>query len=831
MLKNYLQVAVRNLMRNKVFSALNVAGLAIGLSACFLIWQYVRFESGYDQFHSNAGRLYRVPYYVEKDSAVVGGVAVNVPAVAPNMKAEFPEVEDFCRLVKTSLFTSEISKYVANALELSHEKSNGQLVVFNEESVWFADPPFMTMFSFPILEGNDQALKEPRSIVLTKKVAKKFFGEESAIGKQLRLNRDMLLTVTAVLDDVPENSHLQFDVLISFSTIFERWSDGYSTWGWQAFYNYVLLVPGADPKEVEAKLPAFQKKHLGKSNEGEYTMRYFLQPVTDIHLYSDLGGEQSRNSNERTIYFLSILAVFILVVAWINYINLSTAKALERSKEVGLRKTVGASRVQLIVQFLFDAAVINVLAVLLSILILIVSWEPFESLVGKNMLNVLLNDDMRDQFLFIGVVLAGGIMLAGVYPAINLSSFKPAEVLKGKYFRSNSGARLRKIMISFQYVLAVLLLAGTITIYLQLNYMRSRNPGFAKEQIVVIEAPAVYDENAENNIARFKQMAAQASGVSNITASADVPGKMSVENAPVIRNTASPTDQYFDASVPAIDTSFFNTYGIRLLHGRLFNATEKMKFRRNGEPEAIPVIVNEEFVRNLQVSDLENALGEKVRFWWGPEERVAQIVGVVTNHHQVSFKESIRPFMYMQPQWTGYKYFSVRLSGKDIQSSLQGLESAYAKAFPDNPFTHFFLDEYFDRQYQDDRQFGKIFNVFTILAVVVTCFGLLGLSIFSASQRTKEVGIRKVLGAPVSSLVFLFSKGFVSILLISYILAVPVIYLAGESWLKNFPFRIALRWEIFALPPLLLVLVTMLTIGLISLKAAFENPVRALRQD
>jgi putative ABC transport system permease protein len=834
MIKNYLLVTLRNMMRNKVYSLINIVGLAIGLTACFLIYQFVRFELSYDKFNSNAASIYRVSSELLQDSTHIGMTVTNAPALGPALKAEFPEVTEFTRLVKTSLFTSSLTSFFVNSLEFSCQKQGGDLVAFNEERVYFADAPFLTMFTFPLSAGTPTtALQEPNSVVISETMARKYFGTEQALGKEMRLNREMVLTVTGVIKDVPQNSHLQFDILLSFSTLMKTFGNGYDVWTWGVFYNYISLAPGTDPAALQDKLPAFMKKYLGQMNEGEYHMRFYLQPISDIHLRSNSGSEQSANGDERTVYFLSILAVFILIVAWINYINLSTAKALERSKEVGLRKVVGATRKQLIIQFLFDAAFINFLAVVVAALLVIVSWSYFERMIGKNIASVLYHDNFggANQWLVALLILLAGVLIVGTYPALVLSSFNPAQVLKGKFFKSLSGSFLRKLMISFQYVLAILLIAGAITIYKQLFFMRSQDPGYAKDQIVILEAPAVYDSTTDDRVEFFKNEMLQLPGVKNITASADIPGRRMVENSPISRMNATDNNQPFETSISSIDPNFFSTYQIKLLEGRLFNENEKMNFRARSKDDVTRILVNEEFVKRMGVKDPKEVLHVKMVFWWGPEQRFAEIIGVTADHHQESFKQDLQAIMYMQPQWTAWKYFSVNINPNNFNRDVESIRTAYSKAFPDNSFSYFFLDDFFDHQYQADQQFGTIFNVFTLLAIIITCLGLLGLSIFSVTQRTKEIGIRKVLGASSAIILFLFSKDFVRILLISYIIAAPVIYYAGNNWLENFNFRISVGWQIFLLPPALLLLITLFTIGIISLRKAMANPVHALRHE
>jgi len=830
MLQNYLRVTLRNIRANKLFSAINIAGLAVGLSACFMIWQYVRFESDYDTFHINKSSLYRVPLELRQsqNAELIGSDATNFAGLGNAMKTELPEVKEYCRLVRTAYFTSDLGRYVANALEFSPIDRSGKSPAFVEENVWFTDASFLTMFTFPMVEGTTDALKEPNSIVITTSIARKYFGNEPALGHDIRLNSDMMLKVTGVIEDVPANSHLQFDILISFATMRTRVGDMNDNFGWNVFYNYVLLEENADPNAVRAKLPAIKDKYYSTETNSPTRTGFALQPITDIHLRSQLNSEQSPVGSEKVVYFMSILAVFILVVAWINYINLSTSKALKRSKEVGLRKTVGATRTQLVVQFLLDTIVINCFAVLLATGIVVAAWTSFEALVGKQISESVFTGGVL-QWAMAAVVFVLGVIICGVYPALTLSSFSPAVVLKGNFTKTSSGALLRKLMVSFQYVLAVLLIAGTTTIYMQLSYMRSIDTGFTKDQVIIAEAPAVYDSTARSRITFFQNETMKLPGVRNVTATSEVPGRDMVEGAPIGPVNGEDND-YFSTSIASIDTSFFSTFDIKVIDGRMFEYFERMTFRQRDKNESIPVVVNEEFVKKLRLAKPGDALEQKLRFWWGPEARFAKIVGIVTNHHQVSMKEDIRPVVYVHPEWLAAKYFAVRV-GAGSNIDIEALRVAYSAAFPGRLFSYFFLDEHFDRQYREDQRFARIFNVFTTLAIVVTCLGLLGLSIFSVTQRTKEVSIRKVLGASASAILYLFSLDFIRALLISYVIALPVIYWAGENWLENFSTRIPLRWEIFVLPPVLLMTITLITIISVSVKAMVEAPVRALRQE
>jgi putative ABC transport system permease protein len=820
MFKNYLVVAWRNLVRNKVFSFINITGVAIGLSVCFLIYQYVQFEKSYDSFHQNAERVYRVP---------TGSSATNHPAVGPALKADFPEVEAFTRLASITLFNS--------SWVLSYdEKTNGE-VSFNEDKIYLADDSFLKVFSFPLLEGDaGNALKEPLSVVLTETIARKYFGDEPALGKEMSLNREVKAKVTGVLRDLPQNSHLQFDVLVSFATLGDKW--GYDNWGWPEFYNYILLAPGADHHSLEAKLGPFVDRYLGdKIRKHNLKTRFSLQPLTSIHLTSHLQLEQDTNGNERSVYFLSLLAVFVLIIAWINYVNLSTAKSLERSKEVGLRKVVGAQKRQLVIQFFFDAFLVNLFAVLAAAVIIPLSMPVFDNITGKDISTFMYTSGLLYSASFWGMVSAGffiGITLVGLYPSMVLSSFNPAVVLKGKFHKSPSGVWIRKCMVSFQYVLSIFLIAGTVTIYRQLTYMEETDAGYAKDQILVLRSPAIGDSTLNDRMEYFKNTLKQYPAISQVSASTNIPGNV-IKDRNFMRRATQKPGEGTGTYIQGIDPDFVKTFDMTLLVGRTFHEGEEMvlRFGENDPPEeTIRILLNEEATKLLGYARPEDALHEKLIFSFVTGEHTAEIIGVIKNYHQRSLREKFHPILYYyHGSADNMKYISVRSSTRDMAQTIAAVEKAYLNSFDHNPFEYFFLDDHFNTQYRSDRQFGAVFSVFTLLAILVACLGLLGLSVFAITQRIKEIGIRKVLGAPFSSILLLFSKDSVRILVLSYVLAVPVVYLVAREWLNNFAFHIGLGWEVFVVPFLSLLAISVGTICMVCLKAALMNPSLSLRQE
>lgn len=819
MLKNYFIVAWRNLLRSRTISLINICGLAIGLLVCALIYQYVHFELSYDKFQVNGDRLYRVALentITDKPSPS----ATNHPAVGPAMEHDFPEVEASTRFIRTSFFV--------NTLTVSYQTKDGEQKTFVEDKMYMADTPFLTMFSYPLIEGDPlTALKAPRSVVISETMKQKYFGNEPAMGKEMSLNRELTLIVTGIMKDIPPNSHLSFNSLISFSTLGESW--GNDQWRWPEFYNYILLKPGADPMALEGKLTAFVDKYLGDvKKEYKWKIRMFLQPVSSIHLTSHIALEQDVNGSEQTVYFLILLGAFILIVAWINYINLSTARSLERSKEVGLRKVIGATRKQLVIQFFFDALLLNGLAMVIAVILFSLSTPFFEELVGKTfsagnfagegLISVL-------PWVIATVVLLVGTLIVGAYPAMLLSSFNPALVLKGKFSRSSSGNMLRQCLVSFQYVLSILLIAGTVTIYQQLSFMQNQDLGYNKDQMLVLKSPAVYDSTLINRVKYFKDQLALLPAIDHTSYSSDIPGHVLTGRNGIRKENLSSEDDIL-VFQQSIDEDFLATFDIPLVAGRALTPTDGFSYNKPTQ-----ITINEELAKRMGFASPDDALHTKVTFGMGPEPQHAEIVGVIKNYHQVSLKEGYQPIMYFLEEDGYQRYFTIHTDVQNIASTLTAVKEAYLTAFPNNAFEYFFLDEYFNKQYQGDVRIASIFGTFTGLAIVIACLGLFGLSVFAAIHRNKEVGIRKVLGATVAGIMLLFSRDFVRLLLISYVIAAPLIYFGAEKWLNGFTFHITPGWQIYFMPLVLLLFISLSTVTFICLKVAVANPTRALRQE
>lgn len=818
MFKNYLTVAFRNLLRHKVYSLINVFGLATGMAAGFFIFQYAYFETNYDKFHTNANRLYRIGMSYTGSFAHLGATATTHPAVAPAMKAEFPEVVDYVRLVPPNVF--------AKTAVVSYTDEKGQTKRFNEPDFYFAENSFFNVFSFPLVTGNAKtALQKPGNVVMTETMAKKYFGHDDPVGKTIEVNTKPL-TVTAVCKDVPENSHIKFNMLIALNNDFEL-----NNWAWPEFYNYVLLAPGADARKLEAKFPAFINRHL-ESIMKEFGFRsYFhLQPLPDIHLNDNYRMEPEPPGNKKTVYFLSVLGVFILIIAWINYINLTTAKSMERAREVGLRKVAGASRWQVSRQFLLEAFIINGIALLLAAVLVIVCTPVFDAFIGKKVSSTFLSSGIWHSWQFVLILLVvfiTGALQTGVYPAFILSAFKPALVLKGKFARSNKGILLRKSLVAFQFALSILLIAGTMVVYRQLMYMNNQHLGYNKDQLLIVKAPAVFDSTFSSKTITFRNELLKNAAIHNMTASTDIPGRRIFDRNSA-RKAGQDKNHRFVPFLIEIDQHFLPTYQMQLVCGN--NLPERAAVNMFNSKKT-KVLINEEAVKKLGFANNKAALNQTIYFTTWAGEIESEVTGVVKNYHQRSLKENYDPIIYYLNGFGNWGYFSINLQTTGLRDNLASIEKLYHQLFPGNAFERFFLNEFFNRQYKSDQQLGNIFGLFTILAIFIACLGLTGLATYAIKLRTKEIGIRKVLGASVQGIVYLFYRDFFKLVCLAAVIAIPAVYYLASKWLNNFAFHIHLGWLVFIAAPLLLMIIAFVTIGLQSVRAAMDNPVNSLRND
>jgi putative ABC transport system permease protein len=836
MLKGYFKTAWRNMVRNKIYSIINILGLALGMTACFFIFQYVAFESGYDRFHANAPNIYRVPITYSGSFADNGTSVTNHPALGPAMKRDFPEVIDYVRMFNTAFWIK--SSYLAYK-----EEGDKGIKTFYENNIYFVDSSFFNVFSFPLIRGDkNTCLKDPGSVVISESVAKKYFGDKDPLNKTLTALGTFPSKVTGVFADPPENSHIKFDVLFPVAGFPAEKNYLNGMWTWPEWYTYVLLAPGTDTKKLESKFPAFIDKYLGDiQKELNFRSSFHLQPLTGIHLTSHFNKEAEINGSEKEVYFLSVIGVFILLIAWTNYINLSTAKSMERAKEVGIRKVSGAMKKQLVVQFLLESFIINLVALIVSVIIIIESMPWFNRFIGKNISEGFFTRGIGSHLSFwlyiLGAFLLGAI-LVGAYPAFILSSFKPVRVLKGLIIKSNMNLSLRRVLLSFQFFLSIMLIAATLVVFNQLNFMRRGDLGYKTDQTLVIKLPLIMDSTSQSKMEYFKHEVLRMPSVLNATYTSEVPGRAIAQHN-TIRKSSQDKQNNFNTYIMGIDHDFLNTYHIPLVEGSNFSVADSSGIYFKGLPGlhgqdgSLRVLINEALAKGLGFKSAKEAINQKVIFPWGPPEFLVSIKGVVKNFHQRSLKEAYDPILFVYPSYAEQSgnYASVSVNTTGINKNLSGIESVFKKAFPGKPFESFFLDDYFNNQYLSDQRLGNVFGLFASLAIVVACLGLLGLSAFIIKLRTKEIGIRKVLGASVSGVLLLVSKDFIKLVCLVAAIAVPAIYWAANEWLKSYAFHIRLSWFMFIMPPLVLLLIVLVTVCLQSLKTAMTNPMKSLRTE
>lgn len=798
MIKNYLKIAFRNILKNKLFSVLNVLGLAIGIAASLLIILYARFELSYDDFHKDADQIYRIRYDFKRDGELVFKCASTFPAVGPTLKEEYQQVEEQTRLYKYFLSTIE---------------KDGEL--FDVEYIFFAEQAFIDMFSYPWFKGNkQQALVNTQTAVISPTIAEKYFGKEDPVGKRIKIGNTVDYEITGVMGS-PENSHVKFDILLSYPTGRTVFSEGFETsWGWYDFYTYVKLKEGVDYKAFEKNFPDFIAKHTGEENRDRYLKS--LQPVQDIHLYSNLLQEARVNGDGQTVNILIFIAIAILVIAWINYINLATAKALQRAKEVGIRKVVGAQRRQLITQFLFESWTLNIIAALFALLAIDLVLPAFNNLADVPLSLDYLNDDQFWMF-FIGVLILGAI-LSGIYPAFVLSNYRPVVVLKGKFTHSFKGVWMRKGLVIFQFAASAMLILGTVVVFTQISYMRNQDLGIDIDQTLVISGPQIVanDTAYQQSWPVFKNEVSRMSAVKAMTTSSEVPGNLIYWTNGARRPSQAPESNSIMYKL-GMDEDYLDLYGHELLAGRKFS--KEINEENN-------VILNEKALNVVGYESPESAIGNDVLIG----NDTLNIVGVVADFHQQGLKSDTYQVAMLHRPYTR-RYYSIKLNTQDIRKTLSEIGELYNSLYPGNTFQYFFLDQHYDEQYKSEVRFGKVFTVFAILAIIVACLGLFGLSLFTAYQRTKEIGIRKIMGASDLSIFGQLSKQFIILVLVSNAIAWPIAWFVMNSWLSGFTYRIDLSLWMFLLAGFITLLIAIFTISYQSIRAALQSPVSSLRSE
>ena len=816
MLRNHLQIALRNLIKRKGYSLLNILGLAIGITCCLLIFQYVAYERSFDRFQPDSKRIYRIRLDSYQQGKLAWQSATSYPAIGPTMKKDFPEVEDFCRL------------YDAN-LQITNESRH---VKFTELKGYFADPTVINMFGVQLIKGDPKtALDGPDKMLLSETMAKKYFGNDDPIGKRLSIRNGILdnLTdnyeVTGVFKNYPANSHLIINHLVSYSTVskeFKMLGDTTNApetaWGWYDFYVYLQLKPGTDWKKLESKLPAFSDKYMNSKDWNKshnVKAELFLIPLNDIHLYSNVNQEAEVNGDGKAVSFLYLISFFIILIAWVNYTNLATARSMERAKEVGIRKVMGAMRKDLIVQFLTESFLLNLFSLIIALISVYLLTPAFNNLIGTGTASMVTMSSYY-WIIFLSLFILGTI-LSGIYPAFILSGYQPVKVLKGLFKNTSQGLVMRKGLIIGQFATSVILIAGTMVVYQQVQYMRGQSLGVNINQTLVLEgARSIQDSVFQNYFQPFKTELMKQSQIKSITSSSNVMGQEIYWTRGITR-LGSDNKEAVTLYHLGIDYDFLTAYELKLVAGR--------NFSREFKTDNKAVLINEKAAEMLGFKNVADAVNAKLV----PRDTVT-IIGVVSNYHHQGLRKAIDPMIFILIP-NSNAYYSLKMSTNDMQRSIGTIEKAWNKYFPSDPFNYFFLDESYNQQYKEDIRFGQVFGLFASLAIIIACFGLLGLSAYNVLQRTKEIGIRKVLGASIEHLLILLSKEFVILVLASLVIAIPVTWWVMNNWLQDFAYRINIRWWVFLFAGILAILIALITVGIQALKAALSNPVKSLRTE
>lgn len=822
MIKNHLKIAWRILLHQKVFSLINIAGLAIGLMACLLIVQYISFELSYDNFQKNGANIYRVKHEAYSDGNLTENLAKTYSAVGPALKADFPDVQEVARVSKLEG-------------QVSAQQPNGEVTAFNERRLYMVDASFLKVFTFPMVKGTLAALNNPNSVVLTESAAKKYFSNQDAIGKTIKIQQqisgtDITASVTGICRDVPANSHLQFDFLVSQDL---KAGD----WIYPDFYTYVLLSPNTTRQAFEARLPAFMHKHisdgnpsanftLGKTNIGN--IRLSLQPLKDIHLYSNLSQDISAGGNGKMVWYLGIIAALILLIAYINYINLSTAKVIERAKEVGIRKVLGSRRIQLVIQFLFESALINVFSIVIAVIAVVIALPWFSALCGVHMQFTLWKGPVF-VLSFTGIIITG-ILLSALYPALVLSNYKPIQILKGKFPNMGSNITLRKSLVVFQFAATITFMVGTLVVYRQVSFMKNAKQGMDMKQTLIVLAPQIVraDDAAATNYAAkdsvFQAELLRNPRIQSATSSSSIPGQNIVYVMSYSRPEIGAEGKNVRLPTFEIDGKFISQFKMKLIAGDNF----KFDFMARRQP----MMLNEAALLSLGFKSPQDAIGKIVQTKNG-RGRVFEneVVGVIENFHQTSLKDAFTPIVFREIDPSSITHYELKVNSADMAGTIAQVQKTYKGVFTGAAFDYFFLDEFFNQQYKTEQSFGQVFSLFSGFAVFVACLGLFGLTLITLSQRIKEIGIRKILGASIPNILMLITKDFIGLIIIANLIALPLAYWGSYQWLQNYQFRIQFSLWFFVLPMLAVLLIALVTISFRAIKAALSNPVNSLRAE
>lgn len=802
MLLSYFKQAWRNLAKNRTYSLLNIAGLAASLTAFVLIAIWVMDEWSYDKFNTNYSHIYRVVGNEKTQTETIHSAVTSAPMAAA-LKNDYPEVEEAVRMTSRSEIIER----------------NGQQ--YMQPDILVADPSFFKIFSYHLSEGDEAtALKEPFSIILTQSAAKKYFGEQDPMGQSLKLfmydstNTGALYKITGIIPDPPKNAHFSFSMLASFKTVEVAHPDILTKDGWGdgSFYTYLLLKPGTDHKAFSKKIAHFYAPYVGDlAKIWEPIYSYQLQPLRDIHLRSDLKYEMAANGNITNVYIFSTIGIFILLLAGINYINLSTARSVSRAKEVGIKKVVGAGKSQLVFQYLMESVLTALVALVISIAAAYVLQPVFSQITGKDL--SLLSSPSLILFL-IGVAIAVGI-LAGVYPALLLTRFQPALVLKGSYKSSDKGILLRKSLVVSQFVVTLTLISGIIVIYSQMKFIQNRDLGYDKDQLVfmrvngntdVIKGFSAFKNELQNN--------PLIKGVS--TSNSMIVGGLASGGAETIDSKGQLLQ--VNTSRLRVGSNYFKVYGIQMIAGKDFNSFAQKDLR--------PVVLNEKAVKSFGWTSAQAAIGKPFKMG----QQAGVVIGVTKDFNFSSLQDAIEP-LAVYPVDERFSRISLKFDTRHTDEAIAFVQTTWKKHFPSALFDYDFVSQQVKQQYLAEDRFSKIFFYFSVLSLLIGCLGLYGLIAYTISQKTKEIGIRKVLGATVNGIVAMLSGDFIKLVLLACLISIPLSWYVMNEWLQDFAYRIHISWWMFLSASVLVLLIALITVSAKSIRAAMTNPVKSLRAE
>lgn len=785
MFRNYFVTAFRYLWKQKGFSIINLVGLSIGLCVCYFALTFVAFELSYDNYHEKSDRIFRLVTDVETPNGK--DYLSTTATMAPAIKAAFPEVESAARIFLDYLIV---------------QKGQEQ---YGEEKIAYADSSVFSVFTFPLVSGNPRTvLKTPYSIVLSETAARRYFGDKNPLGNTLLINGKEPALVTGVMKDMPQNSHFRVDMLVSLSTLGEGWMYNAKRF---FFYTYLLLPEGYNPSKLTAKLPDFVKTHLDQK-AGKYTLE--LEPLKRVYLDGKPRGSKSGSSvsgNRSHVYIFSFVAAFVLFIACFNFVNLTTALSVQRAKEIGVRKVLGTTRKLLIFQFLIEAVLIT-LASFVVATFLCSGLIPFFNDLTVKTISAGIFENVRYLF-----ILFGAAVLIGIYPAFFLSRFQPVSTLKGGFVSSPRDIVFRKILVVSQFSISIILIVATIVVYQQLHFMQNHELGFKKDHNLVIDFQ--YNEQVVDHYESLKDKLAAIPGVATASISSSIPGRSNHLFPTKIENIGNEM-QEFQSDTYFVDYDFLKQYQISVIAGRAFSKDFTTDLK-----EAI--LINETAVKSLGFSDPAQVIGKH----FSQLNANGLVIGVVKDFHFRSFQEAVQPLtLRVAPGF--FTFLTLNVSSQNMPESIKMIESQWKTLVPDLPLIYFFADEAYNDQYRDEQRFGKLFICFATLAILISCLGLLGLSALSITQRTREIGVRKVMGASVRGIVRLLSVDFIKLVFVSTFIAIPVAWFGMDRWLRDFAYRIDMPWWAFILAGFIAVVIAVATVSFQAIKAALMNPVKSL---